>query len=329
MTSNVGQKRFAGLLGTASVKDRVIAALPLIVLIALVGLVLLSQPSFLGAASVRGLLEGLAPILLLALGQTLVILTGGIDLSFAVVASLSTVLLALWLPEMGFWAVVLVPLLTTLSGVMSGAIVAIAQVPSFIVTLGAMGLWSGVALTLSGASTIRISDGYEAIGWISDLRVAGLPVSALLAIVLAIIVSVLFRTLSRGRALHAMGLAEKALLMSGSRTRLLRIGAFAASGLFAGLAGLVLASSQYSGGPTLGDTLMLPAIAAVVIGGTAITGGVGGPMKTLVGALIIIVLRVGLSAMGVDPAYEQIFYGAIIIGAVVLTIDRSRLGVVK
>jgi ribose transport system permease protein len=329
MTAELSRKRLGRVVGDASVKDRVIAALPLIVLIALVGLVITQQPNFLGPASVRGLLEGLAPILLLALGQTLVILTGGIDLSFAVVASLSTVLLALWLPEMGFWAVVLVPLLTTLSGVVSGTIVAVAQVPSFIVTLGAMGLWSGVALTLSGASTIRISSGYDAIGWISDLRVAGMPVSALLAIVLAIVVSLLFRTLTRGRALHAMGLAEKALLMSGSRTRLLRIGAFAASGLFAGLAGLVLASSQFSGGPTLGDTLMLPAIAAVVIGGTAITGGVGGPMKTLVGALIIIVLRVGLSAMGVDPAYEQIFYGAIIIGAVVLTIDRSRLGIVK
>lgn len=329
MTASVDVKRLGGVLGQASVKDRVIALLPLLVLIGLLALVITQQPNFLGPASVRGLLEGLAPILLLALGQTLVILTGGIDLSFAVVASLSTVLLALWLPEMGVLAAVLVPVLACLSGIITGTIIAVGQVPSFIVTLGAMGLWSGVALTLSGASTIRISDGYEAIGWISDLRVAGLPISALIAILLAVVISVLFRSLSRGRALHTMGLAEKALLMSGSRTRLIRIGAFAASGFFAGLAGLVLASSQFSGGPTLGDTLMLPAIAAVVIGGNAITGGVGGPMKTVIGALIIIVLRVGLSAMGVDPAYEQIFYGAIIIGAVILTIDRSRLGIVK
>jgi ribose transport system permease protein len=315
--------------GDASIKDRLIAALPLLVLIALVALVTAQQPNFLGAANVRGLLEGLAPILLLALGQTFVILTGGIDLSFAVVASLSTVLLALWLPEMGPIAVLLVPLIALLTGLLTGIVVAIAQVPSFIVTLGAMGLWSGVALTLSSASTIRISAGHDAILWITDMRIAGLPVSALLAILLAIVAAVAFKTLSRGRTLHAMGLAEKALLMSGNSTRTIRVAAFGMSGLFAGFAGLVLASSQYSGGPTLGDTLMLPAIAAVVIGGNAITGGVGGPMKTLVGALIIIVLRVGLNAIGVDPAYEQIVYGGIIIVAVVLTIDRSRLGIVK
>jgi ribose transport system permease protein len=329
VTQMVDSKRINDLIGTGALKDRAIALLPLLVLVTLVGLVITQQPNFLGPSSVRGLLEGLTPILLLALGQTLVILTGGIDLAFAVVASFSTVLLALWLPELGVWAAIMVPLLACLMGIISGTIVAVAQVPSFIVTLGAMGLWSGLALAVSGASTIRISEGYESIGWISDLRVAGLPISACLAVLIAVVISVLFRTLKGGRALHGMGLAEKALLMSGSRTRLIRIAAFGASGLFSGLAGLVLASSQFSGGPTLGDTLMLPAIAAVVIGGNAITGGVGGPMKALVGAMIIIVLRVGLSAMGVDPAYEQIFYGVVIIGAVVLTIDRSRLGIVK
>jgi ribose transport system permease protein len=316
-------------MGDASIKDRLIAALPLIVLVALVLLVIAQQPNFLAPANVRGLLEGLAPILLLALGQTFVILTGGIDLSFAVVASLSTVLLALWLPDMGAAAAVLVPLITLGIGLLVGLVVAVAQVPSFIVTLGAMGLWSGVALTLSSASTIRISTGYDVIGWITDMRIAGLPVSALLAILLAVIAALAFKTLAKGRTFHAMGLAEKALLMSGNSTRMIRVAAFGLCGLFSGLAGLVLASSQYSGGPTLGDTLMLPAIAAVVIGGNAITGGVGGPMKTLVGAFIIIVLRVGLNAIGVNPAYEQIVYGAIIIGAVVLTIDRSRLGIVK
>lgn len=329
MTTQISAPARSPRFTAVSVKDRFIAAFPLLVLIVLVGLVLAQQPNFLGAASVRGLLESLAPILLLALGQTFVILTGGIDLSFAVVASLSTVLLALWLPEMGAIAVPIVLIAACLTGVLTGTVVAFAQIPSFIVTLGAMGLWSGIALTLSQASTIRISTGYEAIGWITDMRIAGLPVSALLTITLAVIISLVIKTFAKGRSLHAMGLAESALLMSGNNTRLIRILAFAACGLFSGLAGLVLASSQYSGGPSLGDTLMLPAIAAVVIGGNAITGGVGGPMKTLVGALIIVVLRVGLTAIGIDPAYEQIVYGAVIVGAVVLTIDRSRLGIVK
>jgi ribose transport system permease protein len=91
----------------------------------------------------------------------------------------------------------------------------------------------------------------------------------------------------------------------------------------------VLAASQFSGAPTLADSLLLPAIAAVVVGGTAITGGVGGPLRTLVGALLIVVLRTGMSVVGVDPSYEQIVYGVVIIAAVALTLDRGQLGIVK
>lgn len=95
------------------------------------------------------------------------------------------------------------------------------------------------------------------------------------------------------------------------------------------LPALNLRQSQYSGSPTLADSLLLPVIAAVVVGGTAITGGIGGPLLTVVGAAIIVTLRVGLTAMGIDPSLEQIFYGVMIIAAVALTLDRSRLKVVK
>lgn len=310
-------------------KGRAVSILPLAVLVVLVLIVTSQQPNFVGIASVRGLLESMAPILLLALGQMFVILTGGIDLSFAVTASFGTVLLALWIPELGALGVLAMLATTTLIGFINGFVIAKAQIPSFIATLGALGLYSGLGLAISGASTIRISTGYEAIGWITDLRVAQLPLSALLVIVVAIVISVAMRVLASGKSFHAIGLAEKALLMSGGSTVRIRILAFTLCGLFSGLAGVMLAASQRSGGPTLADSLQLPAIAAVVIGGTAITGGVGGAIKTLIGALIIVMLRVGLSAVGVDPSFEQIVYGVVIIAAVVLTIDRSRIGVVK
>lgn len=124
-----------------------------------------------------------------------------------------------------------------------------------------------------------------------------------------------------------MGLAERAALMS--RTQRLRVLAFALSGLWAGLAAVVLAASQFSGAPTLADSLLLPTIAAVVVGGTAITGGVGGPLRTLVGVLLVVVLRIGMSVMGVDPSYEQIVYSVVIIAALALTVDRGRLSIVK
>jgi ribose transport system permease protein len=310
-------------------RDRLTPLIPLVVLIALVLVITIKQPNFLSLYSMRGLLESVAPLLLLALGQMFVILTGGIDLAFAAVASFGTVLLALWIPDMGPGGIVLALLVTSLIGFVNGFVVAKAQVPSFIVTLGALGLYSGIGLWISGASTIRLSEGYDVVGWLADLRIAQLPASGLLAIVIAVVIAVLMGTLRRGRALHALGLAEPAVLMSGISTVRLRILAFTLSGLFSGLAAVMLVALQRSGGPSLADSMQLPAIAAVVIGGTAITGGVGGAMKTLIGALIIVVLRVGLSAVGVDPAWEQVFYGAVIVAAVALTIDRSRLRSIK
>jgi ribose transport system permease protein len=315
--------------GRDGLRGRLVSAVPAAVLVVLVLAVASRQPSFVGAASMRALLEGAAPLLLLALGQMFVILIGGIDLSVAVLASLGTVLLATWLPSAGVLGVLATLGATTLAGALNGAVSAYAQVPSFVVTLGAMGLWSGVALTVSGASTISISKGYDTIFWLRDLRIGGVPASAAVAIAVILLAAVLMRTLSGGRALHAMGLAERAALMSGSRTQRLRVLAFALSGLCAGLAAVVLAASQFSGAPTLADSLLLPTIAAVVVGGTAITGGVGGPLRTLVGVLLVVVLRIGMSVMGVDPSYEQIVYGVVIIAAVALTVDRGRLSIVK
>ena len=310
-------------------RSKVIALVPALVLVALIVVVASRQPNFLSINSMRGLLESLAPLLLLAIGQMFVILTGGIDLSFAVTASFGTVLLSLLVPALGPGGVVLMLVLMALIGMVNGLIVALGQVPSFIVTLGSMGLYTGLGLWLSGASAIRIAEGYDALKWIADLRVAQLPISGVLVIVIAVLISAGMLLLKRGRNLHALGLAEPSVLMSGVSTVRLRVLAFTACSFFAGLSAVVLAATQRSGGPSLADSLMLPAIAAVVIGGTAITGGVGGALKTVIGALIIVVLRVGLTAMGVDPAYEQVFYGTVIIAAVALTMDRSRLRSIK
>lgn len=303
--------------------------IPLGVLLALVVAITMAQPSFLGAQSLRGLAVSLAPLLLLALGQMFVILTGGIDLAFAAVASLGTVMIALWVPDLGFLGAVVAIVITTAIGALNGWIVAFFQVPSFIVTLGALGLWGAVALWISGASTIRVSEGFEAISWLSDLRIAGIPMAGFIAVVMCCVIALVTKIYNRGEVLHGMGLAEPAILMSGISTLRWRICAFALSGTFAGLAALMMVAAQRSGGPTLADSLQLPGIAAVVVGGNAITGGVGGAFKTLIGAAVIVILRVGLTIVGVPPAWEQVFYGFVIIAAVALTIDRSRLKSIK
>ncbi len=310
-------------------RQLIVKALPSIVLIALVFAVSVQQPSFLGPLSLRTLAESAAPIALIAIGVMFPILTGGIDLSVAVLTSLATVLLGLWIPSLGLLGIVLMIMAITAAGLLNGFVSAYAQAPSFVVTLGAMGLWSGVALGLSGASTISIGANYSLIGWLTDTRVGGVAIDVYLTVALAVLIALGFRFLARGKSLHAIGLAESATLMSGVRTRRMRVLAFGASGFFAALAGTVLASSQFAGSPTLADSLLLPAIAAVIVGGTLITGGVGGPLRTIIGTLVIGVLRVGMHALGVDPAYEQIVYGSVIIAAVALTLDRSRIGIIK
>ncbi|QFG69730.1 ABC transporter permease [Ornithinimicrobium pratense] len=310
-------------------RGRLVTALPMVMLIALVLAVSVREPTFLSGPSLSTLAESSVPIILLALGQTFVILTGGIDLSVAVLASLGTILLASWIDTMGVAGILLMIACITGAGLLNGVISAYAQIPSFVVTLGAMGLWSGVALGLSGASTISIGENYPLIGWLTGSRFAGVALGFWATMLGVVLVLVLMAFLARGKSLHTIGLAERAALMSGIRTRRVRVLAFGASGFFAAMAAIVLSSSQYSGSPTLADALLLPAIAAVIVGGSAITGGIGGPLRTVVGALIIGVLRVGMSILGVPPAYEQIVYGALIVVAVALSMDRSRVRVVK
>lgn len=310
-------------------KSTIVTALPLIMLIGLVLAVSVREPTFLSGTSLRTLAESSVPIILLALGQMFVILTGGIDLSLAVLASLGTILLASWIDPMGIVGILLMVACITAAGLLNGIIAAYAQIPSFVVTLGAMGLWSGVALGISGASTVSIGQNYPLIGWLTGTRFIGVSLGFWMTMLAVVVVLVLMAFLARGNSLHTVGLAERAALMSGVRTRRVRILAFGAAGFFSAMAAIVLSSSQYSGSPTLADSLLLPAIAAVIVGGSAITGGIGGPLRTVVGALIIGVLRVGMSILGVPPAYEQVVYGALIVIAVALSMDRSRVRVVK
>ena len=124
-------------------------------------------------------------------------------------------------------------------------------------------------------------------------------------------------------------MSEPATVMSGTRVVLVKTIAFAVSGMFGGFTAIYLVARGNSGGPSLADSLLLPAIAAVVVGGTAITGGFGGVWQTLVGALIIAVLRVAITVLRWNADYEQILYGLFVIIAVGLTIDRRKLASVK
>lgn len=314
-------------LGRRSVATTAKSMAPVLVLAALIAALGLFEPSFLSFYSLTVLAGESSVILLLATAQTIVILLGGIDLSMAALASLASVLIAIGLPIAGLPGLLGVLALTTGLGALQGLTHARAQAPSFVVTLAGMGLCSGAALAISPA-TVPVAGGYEIVGWLRG-KVMGLPAAFVFAVCLLVLLAALLRWLPLGRYVYAIGMGETAALLSGIRVARVKVLAFALTGLFAGLAGMLLVARTHGGHPSVADSLLLPSIAAVVVGGTAITGGSGGLGRTLAGVLIIAVLRVGIAVAGLDPGYEPLAYGAVIVAAVVLTIDRSRTTIVK
>ncbi|GGN65772.1 ABC transporter permease [Actinoplanes lobatus] len=307
---------------------RLTGYMPIIALAALVAALTVADPGFLTQRSLTAASRTAAPLIVLAAGATLVVLCGGIDLSIAALASLSTVLLALWLPDLGGLATPVVILVAAVIGVVQGAAHVLLRIPSFIVTLGGLSILSAVALVVSGAGTVRVVDD-SAVKWL-DLYVGGyVPMSFMVAVVVVALIALVLKVTPLHSWISATGYSESAARLAGTPVDLVKIGAFCVSGACAGLAAVMLVSRQFSGGPTMADNLLLPAVAAIVVGGTAITGGHGSVWRSLAGALVVTLLRVGLPIVGVPSAYEQILYGVIIVVAVALTLDRSRVSIIK
>jgi len=296
---------------------------PVAVIVVLVAVIGAYDNSFFGAQSIMSLFEQTAPLALLAIAQGFVILTGRITLANAALASLAGVVLARTLGTWGPTSVVVVLVGATLCGVLIGWLHVTTQVPSFIVTLGFLGLFAGISLAVSKADSFLVTQGYGSIEWIF-LRLYGFPISFLLVLLVTGLLMVVLKVLPWGREIKAIGLNERAAAFSGVRTNRVVVTVFALSGLLSGLAAVFQVSQLQSAGATTSDSLLLPSIAAVIVGGSAISGGVGGVGRTLCGALVIALLRVGLDLVGVDSAFQPILYGVIVILAIAATVDRRR-----
>lgn len=302
---------------------------PLAVLVAIIAVVAVNAPSFATPETFAVVLADTAVLFILAAGVTFVILLGAIDLSIQSVASLSSVILAQTLPRFGAFAFVLATGAGLLFGIASGVVHVKLRVPSFIATLAMGGVASGLALLVSSGRAITIEEtGRASAAWVSG-SVAGAPVVVLISLVLGLICFAVLRYSPFGRHCVAIGAGEPAAWAAGVAVDRTKIMAFAASGLLAAIAGAVLATRLSSGSPTLANQLLLPAIASVIVGGTAITGGLGGIVRTGIGALTVSIVRIGMTFVGVDIFAEQMVFGAVLIGAVALTIDRSKIPVIK
>jgi ribose transport system permease protein len=303
---------------------------PFAALVALYVLIEIAQPDFLALSTQLGLLADSSTLFIMAAGTTFVVLLGSIDLSLQSVASLASVVVALCLPRYGAWAAVIALAGSFAIGLLSGVIQTVLRIPSFIATLAISGIASAAALTLSGTRSIAISDEMRnaSLGWTTGTSF-GIPHEILLAVAVFAFCWFLHRSTVFGRHTDAIGAGEPAAIASGVRVSVTKCLVFATSSFFAGLAGVVMAGRLGSGSPTLANQFLLPAIAAVIVGGTALTGGSGGIVRTLIGALLVSVARVGMTFVGISVFAQQIVFGVILIIAVTVAFDRSKVLVIK
>ncbi len=299
------------------------------ILIAIILFVGMMQPGFLNPSTLLTIGSETATMLILAMGVTFVIKLGGIDLSIHAVASFASVIVALTLQQLGFGAFLLAVVVGCMIGTISGFLHVRLKIPSFVTTLAIGGVAAAAALLLSARSlTIAGAQRDAYLSWISGSAL-GIPNEIVVAGLVLLIGIFLERYTDFGRYSTAIGAGEPAAWASGIDVDLHKILAFALSGGFAAFAGVVLAGRLASGSPTLANEFLLPAIAAVVVGGTALTGGVGGVLRTAIGALTVSVVRIGMTFVGVDVFAQQIVFGAVLVLAVACTIDRTKIGIVK
>jgi ribose transport system permease protein len=296
---------------------------------------LLHAQYFLQTSNVIGILLATAVNGILALGVTFVIITGGIDLSIGTVMTLSSVAAGVFIAN---WhlpialGVLLALLVGALAGFFNGVIIARFKVPPFIATLGMLNIAKGLSLVISQLKPIYFdsSPGFNSIamGSIANLGaiIPGLaiPNAVLILFGAAIIASLILSKTVLGRYTFALGSNEEASRLSGVNVNAWKIAVYTLTGLFAGLAGIIIASRINSAQPSLGQGYELDAIAAAVIGGTSLSGGEGTILGTIIGAFIISTLSNGLRILSVPQEWQIVVTGFIVILAVYLDIIRRR-----
>ncbi len=259
-----------------------------------------AAPGLLRWRAMNSLLQDNAPLLILIIGATFPILLGCLDLSIAAMASLAAVVAAMLSPILGSASVFFVVAAASVIGGLQGWLIGRLQVPSFVISLGALGMFKGIAMYLTGATMVGIAPGvvvYDLLGG----RSFGISNSFILVLIMVTIFASVLKFTNLGRHIYAFGANEVAVYISGVRRDLVRSFAFAASAGCAALGGVMMISQTMFAGPTVANSLLLPALVGVGVGGTAISGGVGGVLSSLIGGLIAILIRVGVTISGLPP----------------------------
>ena len=294
--------------------------LPILVIICILFAFL--SPNFLTGGNIVNILRQASINIVLATGMTFVILTGGIDLSVGSILAVSAVvaLLVSLLPALSWAAVPAAFLAGLLLGLLNGALITFLDVPPFIVTLGSLTALRGVAFLIAKGTTLINRDINFA--WVGNTYLGPLPWLVIIALLTVIASWFVLRQTVLGVQIYAVGGNERAARLTGIKVNRVLLFVYGISGLLAGLGGIMSASRLYSASGVLGQGYELDAIAAVILGGTSFTGGIGTIGGTLLGALIIAILNNGLTLLNLSYFWQLVVKGLVIILAVM--IDRLR-----
>ncbi|AID42865.1 ABC transporter permease [Staphylococcus xylosus] len=298
--------------------------IPFIGLILLVIIISALNSAFLEPSNLFNLLRQVSINGLIAFGMTFVILTGGIDLSVGSTLALSSAMIAILMVSGvdSIVALLIGCIFGAVLGAINGLLITLGKMAPFIATLATMTVFRGLTLVITDGNPITNLNGSYAFQLFGRGYFLGIPVPAVTMFITFIILYIILHKTVFGRQTYAMGGNEKAAFISGIKVNKLKVMIYSLAGLMSAMAGAILTSRLNSAQPTAGMSYELDAIAAVVLGGTSLTGGKGRILGTLIGVLIIGVLNNGLNLLGVSSFYQQVVKGVVIIIAVL--IDRKN-----
>lgn len=282
--------------------------------------------NFLNSYNIMNILRQASVYAIMGIGMTFVILTGGIDLSQGSVLALSAVICAKLINSSGniLFAVIVTLVIGVLIGVTNGLMIAYVRLPAFIMTLGSMYMVRGITLYITNSTQVNVK-GVPVFNYIGQGFLFGIPFPVFIFVIVGVIAIIFLSKTGKGRQIYAVGSNVDSARLSGVKVEKTLILAYVLSSLCVALAGIVYLARLTAAQPTAGEGYEMESIAAVVVGGTSQAGGEGGVLGTLIGAVIIAVIRNGLVIIGVGSYFTKIVVGLIIVLAVTLDVIRQRI----
>lgn len=310
---------------TGSVKNHLKKALPAyVILIAIVVVVALISPSFRKVGNIRNIIAQCSVLAVVAIAQTNVLLIGGIDMSVSSVISFSTIMVAMFSADSGLGlagSIVLAVAVGALTGLVNGIGVVRFKIPAMIITISTQAFLKGICLILMPSSGGKVNTEFAAF---LKTKIGVFNVSALIALVLFALFFVMYHYTRFGRSIYAVGNNELSAAQSGINAPRTIVLTYVISGVVAAMAGVILSARIATGNPLVGDSYAMDSVAAAVVGGVSMNGGVGSVIGALAGAVIMSLINNVINNMGISPYYQYITKGLVLVVSLMIFQMKRR-----